>query len=244
MIDIHCHILDGVDDGSYCLSDSVEMARVAGESGTRIIVATPHALVPELPENVWDETLQKKLDGLNEALRKALIDVSVLPGQEIFCDLDIRPGLKSGALIPLNGSRYVLIEFDFHARTQTILEHAHALLSEGYVPVIAHPERYAAVKEDEQTAFKLKRIGCLLQLNKGSLFGSFGEGAQIAAHDMLSGGLADLIASDAHSPFMRTPFMADAHEMVSELYSLDYADVLFRQNPRAVIENKEIGAFD
>lgn len=243
MIDIHCHILDGVDDGSYCVSDSVEMARVAMEGGTRAIVATPHACAPGLPENAWGEALQSKLRKLNEALAAARMDLRILPGQEIFCDEDIVPRLKSGELIPLNGSRYVLIEFDFYARSEAILDTADTLCAEGWTPVIAHPERYEAIKEDEQNAYRLKRLGCLLQLNKGSLFGDFGRGAQNASHGLLSGSLADFIASDAHSPYVRTPFLADGHEMVSELYSLDYADLLFRVNPERLIENKQIGTY-
>ena len=243
MIDLHCHILDGVDDGSYCLSDSVEMARAALESGTRLIAATPHACAPGLPENPWGEALEQKLAALNAALAAARLDLRVLPGQEIYCDGDILPGLKSGRLIPLNGSRYVLTEFDFYASAEVISDRARSLLAEGWVPVIAHPERYAAVKEDAQNAYRLKRLGCLLQLNSGSLFGDFGNGARNAAHELLGEQLADVIASDAHSPYVRTPFMADAHEMVSELYSLDYADLLFRENPGRIIENKTVGGY-
>ena len=240
MTDIHCHILDGVDDGAYCLSDSVEMARIASESGTRFIVATPHANAPGMPENAWDDAFTQKLAALNAALTKEHIPVTVLSGQEIFCAGGVLPRLRSGALITLNASRYVLIEFDFPARSEAIMDQCEELIAAGYVPVIAHPERYEALKEDEQIAYILKKMGCLLQLNKGSLFGAFGRGAQNTAHGFLSGGLADIVASDAHSPYMRTPFMADAHEMVSEFYSLDYAELLFRENPGLLIENKDI----
>ena len=240
MTDIHCHILDGVDDGAYCLSDSVEMARIAYESGTKFIAATPHANAPGLPENAWDDSFNEKLAELNNALLKQGIPVTVFPGQEIFCAGGILSRLQNGTFITLNASRYVLIEFDFFARAEALTDQCEELIAAGYVPVIAHPERYEALKEDEQTGYILKKMGCLLQLNKGSLFGAFGRGAQNTAHGFLSGGLADIVASDAHSPYMRTPFMADAHEMVSEFYSLDYADLLFRENPGLLLENKEI----
>ena len=191
MIDIHCHILDGIDDGAYCLSDSVEMARVAAESGTRIIVATPHASAPGLPRNAWDQTLEQKLQNLNRAVAEAHIALTVLPGQEIFYGGDTLPGLKSGELIPLNGSTYVLTEFDFYTSAEMMFDCVGALLSEGWTPVIAHPERYAAIKEDAQNAYRMKRMGCVLQLNRGSLFGAFGQGAQSTAHELLAGELAD-----------------------------------------------------
>ena len=243
MIDIHCHILDGVDDGSYCLSESVEMARIAAEGGTTQIIATPHANAPETDRNDWGDRLQRKLSVLNETLQKERIAVSVLPGQEVYCAGDVVSLLKRGAVIPLNGSRYLLVEFDFYARTDAILYQCEALIAEGIVPVVAHPERYAALKEDAQTAFRLRRRGCLLQLNSGSLFGAFGRTAQNAAHGLLAESLADFIASDAHSPYVRTPYMADAHELVSDMYSIDYAETLFRENPEKLLDNREIKAF-
>ena len=84
---------------------------------------------------------------------------------------------------------------------------------------------------NDQTAYRLKKRGCLLQANSGSLFGAFGRTSQNTVHGLLSESLIDFIASDAHSPYVRTPFLADAHEMVSDMYSLDYADILFRENP-------------
>ncbi len=168
------------------------------------------------------------------------IPLTVLPGQEVFCSGDVVSLLKNGELITLNKSRYFLIEFDFYSRSELIADQCDALLAYGVVPVVAHPERYEALKENGQTAYRLKKKGCLLQLNCGSLFGAFGRSAANAAHGLLSESLADFIASDAHSPYMRTPYMADAHEMVSEMYSLDYAELLFRVNPGLLVRDREI----
>ena len=243
MIDIHCHILDGVDDGAYCLAESVEMARVACESGTKQIIATPHANAPGVEQNTWGSFFVDKLAVLNERLKAEYIPVTVYPGQEVFCAGDMVSLLKSGEIITLNSSRYILVEFDFYSRSESILDQCDVLLSNGVIPVIAHPERYEALKESDQTAYRLKRKNCLLQINCGSLFGAFGRSAQNAAHGMLSDSLVDFIASDAHSPYVRTPYMADAHEMVSEMYSLEYADVLFRLNPEDLLQDKEIRPF-
>lgn len=245
MIDIHCHILNGVDDGSGCLSESIEMARIACESGTDLIIATPHTNIPGSNGFAWGEALKKNLAGLNEKLRAQRIPLTVLPGQEVFYAGDVVALLKRGAITTLNGSRYLLIEFNFSASYNTILEACEVLTAIGVVPVVAHPERYESLKENVEDVYRLKRrTGCLLQMNSGSLFGDFGRSAEGAAHDFLSDGLADFIASDAHGPYVRTPFMADAHEMVSELYSMDYADMLFRENPELLIHDKEIDAFD
>ena len=243
MIDIHCHILYGTDDGSSCLSESVEMARIAFESGTDKIVATPHANAPGTDGNAWGERLETRLKKLNAAIKESGVPIDVLPGQEVFCAGDMIKKRRTGEIVTLNGSRYMLIEFDFYARTQTILDHCDALRSDGVVPIVAHPERYEALKENEQTAFRLKRNGCLLQLNCGSLFGAFGRTAQRTAHGFLSENLADFIASDAHSPYIRTPFMADAHEMVCDMYDPAYADLLFRINPGAVLKDRAVKAY-
>ena len=243
MIDIHCHILDGVDDGAYCLPESVEMARIALESGTRQMIATPHTNAPGMDFNAWGEKLTQKLDTLNAAIRGAGISLTVLPGQEVYCAGNVLSFLRSGDVVTLNGSRYLLIEFDFYARSDVLLDECEALSAAGIVPVVAHPERYEALKENEQTVYRLKRRGCLLQLNAGSLFGAFGRTAQSVAHSLLSESLADFIASDAHSPYVRTPYMADAHEMVSGMYSPDYADLLFRENPDLLVRDREIGTY-
>ena len=243
MIDIHCHILDDVDDGAYCLAESVEMAQVAFDGGTEMIVATPHANIPGSDGNAWDETFNEKLALLNERLEETGIPVTVCPGQEVFAAGDMPALLKSGAIITLNCSRYLLVEFDFYARTEELLDRCEELVAAGVVPVVAHPERYAALQENEETAYRLKRRGCLLQLNCGSVFGAFGRQAQRTAHRLLSESLADFVASDAHSPYARTPFMADAHELISDMYSLDYAELLFHENPLQVIGNGEIKSY-
>ncbi len=243
MIDIHCHILYGVDDGSDCLSESVEMARIASECGTKTIIATPHANIPGMDNGYWSTKHADALNAVNKALADAGIDVTVCQGQEVFSFGDITDKLHDGALITLNGSRYLLIEFDFEERSDHIISRCSDLFQMGLVPVVAHPERYRVLQQDYDTVFALKEMGCLFQLNKGSLFGSFGERARAAAHRFLSDTMADFIASDAHSPYMRTPYVLDAHEMVTELYSPDYADFLFSDNPALLLADKEILPF-
>ena len=243
MIDIHCHIVFGVDDGSFSLSESVEMARVALEGGTDVIIATPHANAPDLDPNDWDAEFDKKLKSLNDALVSEGIPLTVCPGHEVFCSDNVVRLYRGGKLMTLNRSRYLLIEFDFYSDVESMLAYCDDLSDQGVIPVIAHPERYEAIKEDLDAAFRLKRHGCLLQLNGGSLFGAFGRASREVAHDLIGEYAADFIASDAHSPYMRTPYLADAHEMVCELYSPDYADLLFDENPRRVLQNEETLVF-
>lgn len=243
MVDIHCHILYGVDDGSDDLAETVEMLRLAERGGTSKVIATPHSNVPGSYRNHWCPELEGRLAAVNSELKREGVGVEVYPGQEIFSTPDTARLLREGKLITLNFSRYALVEFDFYEYSVEAYAMLGQIAAEGYVPVVAHPERYAFVCEEDDAALRLKDMGCLLQVNKGSLKGSFGMRAKRAAHSLLADGFADFVASDAHSPYVRTPFLADAHEAISVMYSRDYADLLLKTNPSLLLDNKEIYAF-
>lgn len=240
MNDIHCHILYGLDDGAVSIEEALEMARLARTGGTKRIIATPHSNFTGSYRNVWCEEFSDMIGRLNTRLRERDVDVEIYPGQEIFCGEGFLNLLLGGELITLNNSKYPLVEFDFYEHSSSVYLKLKKLVSEGYVPVVAHPERYAFLCEDEAAASKLKNIGCLLQVNKGSLQGSFGRSAYNAAKHLLDNSLADFVASDAHSPYKRTPFLAEVFELVCELYSFDYARLLFSENALAVIENRDV----
>ena len=134
----------------------------------------------------------------------------------------------------------VLVEFDFGEHSDTVYSKLGQIISAGYIPIVAHPERYGFVQEDKDAPLRMKKMGCLLQLNKGSVKGGFGRGAYVSSAYMLENQFADIVASDAHGPFVRTPFLADAHEFISERFSSEYADILFKSNPKKVLKNKLI----
>lgn len=243
MFDIHCHIIPGVDDGSDSLEESVRMAQLAYDSGVTAVVATPHCNIPDSYQNYWSRELHVMVTRLRNEFKERGIPVKVFCGQEIFCTSRTHELLKSGKLITINNSRYALCEFDFYEYSSSVYEKLSRIIAEGYTPIIAHPERYAFVSEEGDAAMRLKSMGCLLQLNKGSLSGSFGRHAFKNAYSMLEDRIADFVASDAHSPYMRTPVMEEAYEMVCEQFSIDYARVLFEQNPRNVIENTKVFSY-
>lgn len=243
MYDIHSHIVYGVDDGAQSLEEAVKMVENASMHGTKGIVATSHTNVPGSYENFWDSELLERIKLLRTALAENYIDVQIFCGQEIFCTSQAVDYLKSGKVITLNNSKYPLLEFDFYEYSDSVYSKLNQIISEGYIPVVAHPERYAFVAEDEDAAIKLKQMGCVLQVNKGSLTGKFGESAFYAARRIIEERLADVIASDAHSPYVRTTNMIHVHEMISEEYSSDYADILFDINPKRILQNREIIKF-
>lgn len=240
MFDIHCHILPGLDDGSDNIEESVRMARLAVESGTKALIATPHCNIPGSFRNYCDKAYVDKFRELDSRLKEEEIPLKIFPGHEIFATGDFIDLIKRKKLLTLNNSDYPLIEFDFTEHPDYVYSSVRQLVAEGLTPVIAHPERYAFVAEDNFAPFRLKAAGCLLQINKGSIKGSFGKAAHDTAHYLLKNELADFVASDAHSPYMRTPFLADVREIISEFYSEEYAEMLLSINPSKVLMNKKI----
>ena len=240
MVDIHCHILPGLDDGSQSFEESVRMAKMANLGGTCVIIATPHSNVTDSYQNHWTGAMLRCISDINRRLEQEEVELRVCPGQEIFADGDFLELLRTERLITLNNSIYPLVEFGFYDRSYDVYEKLERLVAEGFVPIVAHPERYAFVEGDEDAISRIKRIGCLIQVNKGSIKGSFGINAQRAAERILRYGKADFIASDAHGPFLRTPDLSDVYETVCEHYSADYAKLLMVKNPIRVIKNKQI----
>lgn len=240
MFDIHCHILPGVDDGSGNASDSVEMARLAHSSGVQGIIATPHSNLPGVIKNFWSADMAEKVDRLQQKIRQFGIPLFVYPGQEVFLSSGYLEMLRLGKLIGLNHSGYLLVEFAMEEDSRAAYRKLQQITAEGYTPVVAHPERYGFVQEQKDAASLIKEAGGLLQLNKGSIKGAFGSAAMDTAHRILRRHQADFVASDAHSQYRRTPYLAEIHEMISERYSNDYADLLLKANPAKVIENSEI----
>ncbi len=238
MIDLHTHILPGVDDGAPDLQAALAMVEIAAESGVSAITVTPHSNMPGYFENHWGPELRQKVEDFISALRWAGAAVSLYTGMEIFGTPDTPALLRQGRLMTLNGSRYPLIEFPFEgyaAQATDILRRVAAL---GYRPVVAHPERYRYAQEDPALLDRWLGLGCLLQVNRGSLFGRFGRASEALAHGMLRRGQVCVVASDAHSPATRTPWLRDAWELICKEYSAGTARLLLEDNPRRILADQ------
>ena len=175
MYDIHCHIIPYVDDGSGSMIDSVEMASLAVKSGTKGLIATPHCNIPGVFENYWTKWFENKLQELNDELSRREIEIEIYPGQEIFSYNDVVAKLQNGDLITLNNSRYVLLEFDFETPESKAYTATQKLISCGYVPIVAHSERYGFIYENPLSILNFKKNGALIQINAHSLNGSLAD---------------------------------------------------------------------
>lgn len=240
MVDIHTHILPNIDDGSESLRESLEMLRLAYRGGTTELVATPHYMDQGLYENEYDAFLEDRFARLQEAAEEHDIPVKLFLGQEIFMVPNLMELLFAGKAKGLNGTRYLLVEFPFEryeAWCDSVLRHAYR---EGYIPVIAHPERYHYVMEDPHFAYRWLEQGYLLQLNKGSVLGQFGREVRHTARILLFEQMVHLVASDAHRSDRRTPYLLDAYEEIAHLLDEEAADLLLTENPQKILRNERI----
>lgn len=234
MIDLHSHILPQLDDGASDLYESLEMARMAVRGGVHTMVATPHCTDDRAYE------VRQAWELLHAGLREAGIPLRLKMGMELFGTWDTAQLLLEGKLFTLAGSRYPLIEFDFVSDGEGQTQILQDVIRVGYQPIVAHPERYRYVQQEPRLINRWKRMGCLFQINRCSLLGRFGGSAQRMAMELVDRGFATVIASDAHSARVRTPWMADVRQMLEEEFSPTAAQYLLRINPRRIIKNEEL----
>ena len=238
MIDLHCHILPGVDDGAGSMADAVRMAHLAALSGVQTIVATPHCNLPGRKENFAGEELSERVRQLNRAVREQGIPVKILPGCEVFCTDELAKLLHRRKLQSLADSKYLLMEFYFDESPEFMDRCFRSAVEAGYVPVVAHPERYEAVYRDAQLVPRWFREGYVIQLNKGSILGRLGAHAETVADWLLRQGFAHAVASDAHSPQHRTPHMDEVAAHLEALCGQRYTHILLQGNPERIITDR------
>lgn len=238
MVDLHCHILPGVDDGAVDLAQALEMARMAADSGLRTIVATPHCNLPWGTARNYAGTLSQPMEILRKAVAEAEIPLEILPGAEVFCTPDLPDLLEGRKLQTLAGSRYLLMEFYFDESPEFMESCFETVGRRGYVPVVAHPERYEASWRDPELVPRWFRSGCVIQLNKGSILGRLGSRAETVSKFLLERGFAHVVASDAHSPATRTPHMTAVLRHLEDNYAPGYARILLSRNPERIVKDK------
>jgi protein-tyrosine phosphatase len=214
VIDLHSHILPGVDDGPATIEESLEIARRAAADGVRVIAATPHVRDDYPTEPA---TMERLVAELRAALQSEGIPVEVRPGGEIAIDWLGRLSEHDLARFGLGGSpRYLLVEFPYAGWPLSLHEWVFQLVTREITPVIAHPERNADVQRDPDELRPLVDAGALVQITAASLDGRIGRSSQSAAFELIDRRLAHLLASDAHTPDVREAGLVGAVEAVGD----------------------------
>lgn len=232
MVDIHAHIIPGLDDGAECMEEALKMAAMAVADGIGHMAATSHG-------NYYPYSLkeyQKGFSALKNELQKNKIPLKVYPGMEIFLDDGAFSLLKKKELLALNHTEYLLVEFPFDESVRAVLQRMEYLRSAGYGIVLAHPERYIFTQKDKELAYYLSEQGCVLQVNAGSIAGDFGEVCRRLSERMLDDGIVSVIATDAHDTAYRPPVVQGVLAKLRRKYPESQLHLWLSENPSRILK--------
>lgn len=239
MIDIHAHILPGIDDGPDNIDKALEIARKACKVGTKVMVATPHTL-NGLYRNDRDNILDE-VEDFKKALKNSGILIDVLPGADVALTPELIPCLDSGRLMTLNdGGKYLLAELPPYYLPEKIHEIIFGLKTRGITPIITHPERDGIIMRDCEILSGFIDRGCLAQITAMSLTGGFGKKIKTFSAELIETGMIHIIASDCHSHDKRPPSLKKAVEVATELIGLADAVKMVKDTPAAVVKGEGV----
>jgi protein-tyrosine phosphatase len=246
-IDMHCHILPGVDDGSKNMEMSLRMLKVAKDNHIEAMILTPHNRAER--HSMSAEEQRERIHILLEAAERNHLDsFRFYSGNELFYDSSLTDRLENGKALTLASSRYCLVEFDPGEDFAYIAKGLKTLSYEGYYPILAHCERYECLtnntminkSEGYRRVEELKRNGVLLQVNAGSVFPKTFQVIPRFVNCLLKDEMISFVATDAHRDTGRAPYLLDAAEYITHKYGKEYATALLYDNARAVIRNKPV----
>ena len=237
MIDLHSHILPGIDDGARTLDISLEMARQAVADGTRVMACTPH-IYPGLYMND-SAGIEGHRANLQQALDENQIALQLVVGADAHLVPELLDGLQTGRVPTLHGSRYFLLEPSHHVAPPHFEETVFQIMSAGFIPVVTHPERLVWIEDHYPTFVALAHRGAWMQLTAGAVLGKFGKRARYWSERFLADGLVHIIASDAHTTSMRNPRLSEAVDKLESAVGKTEAWRMVRERPQAILDNVE-----
>lgn len=236
MIDLHCHIIPGVDDGSLDMQESMAMAKKAVEAGITHIFATPHHL-NEKYVNVKSDIMDRVVR-LNESYQQENIPLTIHPGQEIRIHRDIFTSLEKEEILTLDDNgMYLLLELPSWKVPSYTQEVIYELLLKGITPIIVHPERNKGLIENHKLLFELVQEGALTQLTSGSIIGLFGKNVQSFSKKIIEHNLAHFVATDAHNMSSRGFTLQEAYETITKAYGIQRT-FYFKENAEQLIKGQ------
>lgn len=237
LIDMHCHIIPGVDDGAGSKKDVSEMLLMEYRSGVRKIVLTPHYRKGMFEPD--DQEVQNGLKEIKQVIRELEVEMEVFLGCEYHANSDMIKELVEHERFRMNGSRYVLVEFSSRHNFTKIRNWIYELVKAGFEPIIAHVERYPAVTEKKELVQELIELGAWIQVDAGAILGEDGWRLKTISRKLLKEELIHFIGSDAHDNRKRRPNLKECYLYVAKKKGEQYAQELFFDNPRVLLKNEE-----
>lgn len=255
MIDLHCHILPGLDDGPQTMEEAIRMCRIAYQDGIRTIVATPHTL-----NGVYQNgksTILSKVEELNDALNNSELppgqrpswaggrtpnselNLKILPGSDVhLCEMTLQQVDQGEAVTVGDLRKYIMIEFPSQAIPHQAERVLFQLLGRGLIPIISHPERNLEIGKRPGRYYEMIRTGCLGQVTAMSLTGEFGPKVRQWAEKLLKSWLVHFIASDAHSVNGRPPILSAAAKAAAKIVGREEAEKMVTEYPKAILKGQ------
>lgn len=235
MIDLHCHMLPGIDDGAPDLAVALAMARCAVADGIAVTACTPH-IYPGLYENNRDG-ISAAIAALQAVLRDEQIELELVIGADTHLAPDLVEGMRGGRVPTLNHSRYLLLEPPHHSEPPRFEESVFQLLTAGVVPVITHPERLSWIEGNYAAFGRLVKGGAWMQVTSGSLTGRFGKRPKYWGERMLDERLVHILATDSHHIDRRPPLLAEGREAAALRVGNAEAWHMVQTRPRGILDN-------
>lgn len=237
MIDFHSHILPNVDDGSTSMEETMQLLKEAQDAGFTKIISTSHYV-----EDYYESNEQEREELLKMA-KNHYQDIELCLGNEIYITSQIIELIKDKRASTINNSKYVLFELPMNNKAMGAKETVYKLIENGYVPIIAHPERYSYVQDNPEYVEELADMGALFQSNYGSVIGMYGKKAQKTVKKLLEQDLIQFLGSDVHRPGQIYPKMPKIMKKLNKIIDEDKIDELTRINPQKVLNDEEIETF-
>jgi protein-tyrosine phosphatase len=236
LIDLHSHILPGVDDGASSLADSFAMARMAVADGIEVMACTPHFML-----GVYDNTAfetRQRIASLNQHLAEEGIPLALVTGSDAHIRPDFLQCLRDGNILTLHDSRYVLFEPPHNILPPRLEDLLFNISVAGYVPILTHPERLKWIEQSYETFQSLVKAGVWMQITSGSLTGRFGKRPQYWSKRMLAEGMVSILATDAHNVRSRPPLLSEGFDVVVSEIGREEAEHLVFTRPLGVLEDR------
>ena len=236
MIDIHNHILFGVDDGAQDLRTSLEMIDIAHEDGIRGLILTPHCH-PHRGMSSYEKILSH-FEELKKVASAQFPDMNLYLGREVYFRSDVLEEVEGMDALQMCGNKIALIEFSSNVQPSYIKSSIADVQMQGLIPIVAHVERYACTIEDKSIVEEFSDMGAFIQINADDLVGNVKNEMKKVVKYLLKNDLVDFVASDAHDTERRRPLLSDAYRYIAKKYGEDYAYDLMYANPMRIIEDK------
>lgn len=236
LIDLHCHLVPYVDDGAEDMEEALALLRMLSGQGVKAVCATPHlrAHMFQTP----DEEIRKRFQELKEAAQKENIPIRLYLSREYHCDRDFFGLLENKKLLTIGQGNGVLCEFSGASEASFILKTIKDVIRNGYLPLVAHVERYAAIHQTKDLIDNIKSLGALIQVNAGSITGKEGFSLKRFSRKLAKENRIDVIASDSHDPINRPPFLRECAEWLESKAGAAYARKVLYETPMKLLNER------